>query len=148
MILERLLQLRESPLIKNHQSGTILPSFKNINQSFWILQNNIHHGNVPFQYEENFSLFSQYSFAVQCPNFYNNVQWDCGIRFNIFNRNRCQGRTLGTEVLAITHINTMTGVGGMVAIHKHQKSIIVAFRGTVNIKGAFTDARFRMARKY
>jgi hypothetical protein len=51
-------------------------------------------------------------------------------------------------VIAITHNDTATGVGGMVAIHEEQKAIIVAFRGTVNRNGVFTDTRFRMVRKY
>lgn len=88
-------------------------------------------GPIPQDLDDSFSLFMQYSAAVNCPFFYSRKSWTCGAR--------CEGRTLGSQIIAITDNHTWTGVAGAAMINHERKAIIVAFRGTVNLRSAAID---------
>jgi hypothetical protein len=88
-------------------------------------------GKISDELEAQLSLFAQFSIAVYCPYFYTYPDWKCGAR--------CEGRTLGTKVLAKVQPCPLTGAAGMVAINHNLKAIIVAYRGTVSVQGVVSD---------
>jgi hypothetical protein len=95
MILERLLQLSEAALETNQHIGTRLPTYRNVNESFYILKNNVPNGLIPQELVSTLYFNARKKISVYLLNIH--------LLFNV------QGFTISSSGIAVLgYLNTLT----------------------------------------